>query len=97
MLDRIACGRDRHELLNTLCKMCSRQRVVPSSMHMVNCLNGGPVEEYNGGHATIFRGEHRGRAVAIKTLRLYLTSDLDKNLSVCIFASFYLVYCGTFH
>jgi len=56
-------------------------------MHMVSCLNRGLAEEYNGGHGTIFRSELNGHAVAIKTLRLYLTSDFDKRLSVCIFTS----------
>ena len=54
-------------------------------MHMVNCLQGELIEEYDGGHATVFRGEHKGRAVAIKILRLYRTSDLDKRFKVSIF------------
>ena len=84
MLDRIVCDRDRRELLNALCKMCSRQRTIPESMHMVNCLNGGLVEECGGGQATVFRANHKGRPVAIKIMRLYLTDDFDKCLSVKI-------------
>jgi len=86
MLYRNACGPDRHQLLNDLCKMCSRRRVVPTSMRTVSCLKGEPTEEYNGGHGIIFRSELKGHAVAVKTLRLYLTSDFDKCLSVCMFA-----------
>ena len=82
MMDRIVCDQDRHELLNFLCKMCSRQRMIPNSMHMVNCLNGELVEEYDGGQASVFRGKHKGRPVAIKIIRLYLTSDFDRCLSV---------------
>ena len=82
MLDHTVCGRDRHELLNILCKVCDRQRVIPRSMHMVNCLDGELIEEYDGGQANVFRGKHKGRPVAIKIMRLYLTSDLDKCLSV---------------
>ncbi|KAF9644350.1 kinase-like protein [Thelephora ganbajun] len=48
---------------------------------MGNCLHGELVEEYDGGYANIFRGEHKGRAVAIKIRRLYLTSDFDKCFS----------------
>jgi len=84
MLDNTVCGQDRHELLNILCKMCSRQRIIPKSMHMPNCLDGELTEVYDGGHANLFRGEHKGRAVAIKILRLYLTSDFDKCCSVSI-------------
>ena len=85
MLDNTVCDRDRHKLLNILCKMCSRQQKIPRSMHMVNCLQGELIEERNGGYATVFRGEHKGRAVAIKILRLYLNSDLDKCFRVSIF------------
>jgi len=86
MLDNAGCDRDRHKLLNTLCKMCSRQKTIPKSMYMVNCLEGELTEEYGGGQGTVFRGEHKGRAVAIKISHLYLTSDLDKCFRVSILA-----------
>jgi len=57
-------------------------------MHMVNCLQGELVEECDGGYATVFRGKHKGRAVAIKILRLYLTSDLDKCFRVSTFTPY---------
>ena len=82
MLDHIECDQDRHELLNALCKMCSRQRTIPDSMRIGNCLNGELIEEYDGGQANIFRGKHKGRPVAVKIMRLYLTSDFHKCLSV---------------
>jgi len=84
MLDHIVSDRDRHDLLNILCKLCSRQRMIPKSMHMTNCLNGELIEEYDGGHASVFRDKHEGCPVAIKIVRLYLTSDFDKSLSVKI-------------
>ena len=88
MLDNTVCDQDRHKLLNILCKMCSRQQKIPKSMHMVNCLQGELIEERNGGYATVFRGKHKGRAVAIKILRLYLTSDLDKCFRAGVFTLF---------
>ena len=51
---------------------------------MENCLNGELTQEYDGGHANIFRGKHKDRPVAIKIVRLYLTSDFDKRFSVSI-------------
>ena len=51
-------------------------------MRMDNCVNGELVEECNGGHATVFRSEHKGRPVAVKIIRVYLTSDFGKCLSV---------------
>ena len=55
-------------------------------MHMVNCLEGELTEEYDGGQGTVFRGEYKGRAVAIKISHLYLTSDLDKCFRVNVLA-----------
>ena len=62
-------------------------------MHATNCLNGNLIEECHGGYANIFRGEHKGRPVAVKILRLYLTSDVDKRFSVSLFIS----HSGSFH
>ncbi|KAF9643193.1 kinase-like protein [Thelephora ganbajun] len=81
MLDHTVCDRNWHELLNILCKVCSRQLMIPKSMHMGNCLDGELVEKYDGGHANIYKGEHKGRAVAIKIWCLYQTSDLDNCFS----------------
>ena len=83
-LDHLSCDQDRHELLNILCKMCSRQRMIPKSMCVDKRLNGELIEEYDGGHATIFRGEHKGRPVAVMAVRIYLTSDFGKCYSVNI-------------
>ena len=33
---------------------------------------------YSGGYADVWMGEHQGRKVAVKVLRIYSTSDLDK-------------------
>lgn len=51
-------------------------------MRIESCLTGPADEEYDGGCSTVFRGEYRGYAVAIKTIRLYLTSDLEKCFNV---------------
>ena len=53
-------------------------------MRIENCLNGELTQEYDGGHANIFRGKHKDRPVAIKIVRLYFTSDFDKRFSVSI-------------
>jgi hypothetical protein len=70
MLDHMACDEDRHKLLNILCKMCSRQRMIPKSMHVGGRPSGELIEEYHAGHATISRAEHNGRPVAVKTADL---------------------------
>ena len=53
-------------------------------MHVANCLEGELISEYDGGHTTVFRSEHKGLTVAIKSLRLYQTSDFDKCIKVSI-------------
>ena len=53
-------------------------------MHVDKHWDGELVEEYNGGQANIFRAEYRGRRVAVKTVRIYLTSDIGKCTSVSI-------------
>ncbi|KAF9645564.1 kinase-like protein [Thelephora ganbajun] len=58
--------------------MCRRFKTIPDSMRIENCLGGPMDEEYEGGCATVFRGKYRGHPVAIKTVRLYLTSNLEE-------------------
>ena len=51
-------------------------------MHVDERLNGELIEEYGGGQAIVSRTEHNGHSVAVKTMRIYLTSDFSKCLSV---------------
>jgi len=55
--------------------------MIPTSMRMDKHLNGKLIEEYYGGNATVSRTEHNGRQVAVKVMRIYLTSDLGKCFS----------------
>jgi len=74
--------KDQPELLNILGKICRRFKTIPDSVRIEGSLDGPMSEEYGGGFATVFRGEYRGRPVAIKTVHLYLTSNLEKCFSV---------------
>jgi len=74
--------RDQPKFLNILGKMCRRLKSIPDSMHIGNCLDGPVDENCDGGFATVSRGEYQGHPVAIKKLRLYLTSDLEECFSV---------------
>ena len=51
-------------------------------MHIESCPKGPTNEEYDGGSTIVSRGEYRGRPVAIKTLRLYITGDFEACFSV---------------
>ena len=53
-------------------------------MYVDDCLNGELIEEYYGGHATVFRSKHKGRLVAVKIVPIYLTSDIGDCFSVNI-------------
>ena len=81
MLDRARLDQERHELLNILCKMCSRQRMLPNSMH-VGRLTGELVEAERGGNTVVFRAQHNNRSVAVKTIRITMSCDFDKRHSV---------------
>ena len=50
-------------------------------MHIPDCLKGS-VEVERGGFADVSQGTYQGRRVAIKVVRVYITSDLDAILSV---------------
>ena len=77
-------------MLNKLCKTCSRHRVIPKSMHIPDCSKDS-VEVERGGFADVSRGTYQGRQVAIKVVRVYITSDLDIILSVSLL--FHLHHC----
>ena len=79
MLDR-----ERLKLFNKLCKTCSRHGVIPKSMRIPDCSEDS-VEVECGGFANISQGTHEGRSVAIKVVRVYITSDLDVIRSVSIY------------
>jgi len=52
-------------------------------MHIPDCLEGS-MEVASGGYANVSQGTYKGRRVAIKVVRVYITSDLDLILSVSL-------------
>ena len=72
---------ERLKLFNKLCKTCSQHHVVPKSMDIPDCSEGS-VEVESGGFANVSRSTYEGRRVAVKIVRVYVTSDLDLILSV---------------
>ena len=75
--------RERPKLFNKLCKECSQHRVVPNTMNIPDCSEGS-VEVESGGFANVSQSTYKGRRVAIKVVRMYITSDLDIVLSVSL-------------
>lgn len=76
--------KERPGILNRLCKSCDRIRSLPKSMIIpfesiqANFTN--PVA--HGGFGDVYQGEHKGCPAAVKLMRLYVSSDRDKFLSV---------------
>jgi len=72
----------RKKCLSVLCKICGRQALLPRSLRVPLCYDRSGNPLYRGGYADVWKGEHRGRHVAVKVLRVYSTSDFDKITSV---------------
>ena len=57
-------------------------------MHIPDCSEGS-AEITSGGYADVSRGTYEGRRVAIKVVRVYITSDLGVILSVSLLLRFH--------
>ena len=55
-------------------------------MHILDCSEDS-VEVESGGFANVFRSMYEGRQVAVKVIRVYLTSDMDIVLSVSLLSA----------
>ena len=73
---------DQPEAINTLGKMCRQLEMIPDSMHIENCQVVPTSEAHNGGFEIVYQGVYRGQAVAVKTLRLYITSNFEERFGV---------------
>ena len=72
--------RERLKLFNELCKICSRHRVIPKSMHIPDCSEHATPVEHIGGFSSVSRSTYEGYQVAIKDVNLY-TVNLSEILS----------------
>ena len=73
---------DQPEAINTLGKMCRQLKTIPDSMHITNYQVDSTSEGCSGGSANVYRGVYRGRAVAVKTLCLYIASSYEECFEV---------------
>jgi len=73
----------KRKCLNTLCKICGRHALLPSPFQIPLCFDRSKDHAlYSGGYADVWMGKHQGCKVAVKVLRVYSASDLDKITSV---------------
>jgi len=68
--------------MKTLRKMCVRHSLVPKSLKVELCDYSPGVLMYGGGFGDVWNHEFQGREVAVKVLKTYLTSDLEKIVRV---------------
>jgi len=88
----VISGGESSRCLRVLCRMCIEQKTIPESMHIaITCDYPSSSPIYRGGYADVFRAEHGGHPVAIKSLRVYSTSNLEVivivSVSVFVFRS----------
>ena len=80
----------RNKCLKSLYRTCGRCALLPKTLAIPVCCDRTGVAIYKGGFGDVWRGEHCGRDVAIKAIRTYSNSDLQKiirvsfSLSVCL-------------
>ena len=72
----------RRKCLRVLCRICGRKALLPKSLQIPLSYNRSGTPLYRGGYADVWKGEHRGCHVAVKVLRAYSTSSLDKVTTV---------------
>ena len=74
--------RTRKKCLKSLYRICSHHTLLPRALKIPVCYDRTGVALYKGGFADVWKGEHDGRGVAVKVLRMYSNSDLQKILGV---------------
>ena len=91
MLDNLS-SKLRKKALSALCKVCGRQALLPRSLQIPPCYDRSDEALHRGGYADVWMGEYEGRKVAVKVLRIFTTSDINKTTSVGHFPNFPVVH-----
>jgi hypothetical protein len=72
----------RSKCLKSLYRTCGRHALLPRTLKIPDCGDRTGVALFRGGFADVWKGEHRGRHVAVKVIRTYSNSDLQKIIGV---------------
>ena len=86
----------RKKTLSALWKICGRQALLPGSIQIPSCYDRSDEALCSGGYADVWMGEYEGRKVAVKVLRIFMTSDLNKTTSVGHSLNFPVVHIKVF-
>jgi len=72
----------RKKCLRSLYKTCGRHALLPTAMKVLAWYDRTGSALYRGGFADVWKGDHHGREVAVKVIRTYTKSDLQKVVGV---------------
>ena len=75
-------SRTRDSCLQSLYRMCSRYALLPTSLKIPVSYERADDVPYRGGFADVWKREHCGRDVAVKVIRIYSDSDLQRVVGV---------------
>jgi hypothetical protein len=84
--------RIRQKCLKALYRTCGRNALLPRALKIPVYYDRASAALYRGGFADVWKGEYRGRNVAVKVIRTYSTDNLQKIIGVsyrpCSFLAF---------
>jgi hypothetical protein len=72
----------RHKCLKLLYKSCGHHALLPRTFKIPVCYDRTGTALYRGGFADVWKGQHRGRDVAVKVIRTYSDDDLQRVIGV---------------
>ena len=72
----------RKKCVKLLYKVCGHYALIPQTLRITAWYDRMSSALYRGGFADVWKGEHCGRDVAVKVLRTYSNSDLQKIVGV---------------
>ena len=72
----------RVKCLRRVYRTCGRHGLLPKALKVPICYDRTGYPSYSGGNADVWKGEYRGRDVAVKVIRTYSSDNLKKILGV---------------
>lgn len=72
----------RNQCLRPLYRTCGRHALLPKTMEISVCYDRTSDTLYSGGYADVWKGQYHGRDVAVKVIRTYSSSNLEKVIGV---------------
>ena len=72
----------RKKCLKTLYKICGHFALLPKSLKINVRYDQTVLPHHSGGFSDVWKGSYRGRAVAVKVLRMYSNSSMQKQIGV---------------